>query len=76
METSRIVVRGVVQGVGFRPFVFRKAREFGLSGSVKNTSRGVEIMVQGNAHQIAALVNQSMKLASARGHRRNQHRRI
>ncbi len=40
-------VQGIVQGVGFRPFVARTARELGLTGHVENTTRGVEIEVQG-----------------------------
>ena len=42
-----IVAAGQVQGVGFRPFVYRLAHEEGLSGSVGNTSDGVRIEVQG-----------------------------
>jgi hydrogenase maturation protein HypF len=42
-----IKVRGIVQGVGFRPFVFTLAEEFGLAGWVVNTSAGVEIEVDG-----------------------------
>ena len=42
----RIEIFGVVQGVGFRPFVFRLARRFKLSGRVKNIGRGVEIHVE------------------------------
>ena len=42
-----INVRGVVQGVGFRPFVYRLAREHGLTGWVLNHSGGVEIEVEG-----------------------------
>jgi len=48
-----ISVRGVVQGVGFRPFVYRLAHEHGLAGWVLNHSGGVEIEVEGPA---AALV--------------------
>jgi hydrogenase maturation protein HypF len=44
---TRIVVFGVVQGVGFRPFVFRLARRLGLKGWVKNIGGGVEIHVEG-----------------------------
>lgn len=43
----RFTVRGVVQGVGFRPFVYALAREFGLAGSIGNTGDGVLIEVEG-----------------------------
>lgn len=38
-----VKVQGVVQGVGFRPFVYRLAEEFSLTGSVRNTGKGVLI---------------------------------
>jgi hydrogenase maturation protein HypF len=44
---SRLVATGRVQGVGFRPSVFRLAEAQGLSGSVQNTPRGVEILIEG-----------------------------
>ncbi|MDQ1720100.1 MAG: hydrogenase maturation protein HypF [Pseudonocardiales bacterium] len=43
----RFLVRGVVQGVGFRPFVYARAVELSLSGSVHNDSAGVVIEVEG-----------------------------
>lgn len=42
----RVEVDGAVQGVGFRPFVYRTARELGLSGWVVNDTRGVRIEAQ------------------------------
>ncbi len=45
--TYLIHVNGRVQGVGFRPFVFRLAIRFNLKGYVKNVGCGVEIMIQG-----------------------------
>ena len=43
----RVVIRGAVQGVGFRPFVYRLATEASLRGWVSNTSQGVFIEVEG-----------------------------
>lgn len=43
-----------MQGVGFRPFVYRLASELGLSGSVHNTPAGVELELQGSAEQLTA----------------------
>ncbi|MDX1624789.1 MAG: carbamoyltransferase HypF [Gemmatimonadota bacterium] len=47
MERRKITVRGIVQGVGFRPFVFGLAEEHGLAGRVVNDARGVVIDVEG-----------------------------
>ncbi|MEV6426441.1 carbamoyltransferase HypF [Nocardia sp. NPDC051463] len=43
----RLIIRGVVQGVGFRPFVYTTAAELALSGSVSNNSSGVIVEVEG-----------------------------
>jgi len=45
---ARISVRGVVQGVGFRPFIYRLAQQYDLKGWVRNTSGNVEIEVEGD----------------------------
>ncbi|MBA3353145.1 MAG: carbamoyltransferase HypF, partial [Blastocatellia bacterium] len=46
---ARVVVRGAVQGVGFRPFVYRLATELQLHGWVLNSAQGVFIEVEGTA---------------------------
>src|SRR5665647_2904943 len=56
LVARRIRVTGIVQGVGFRPFVWRLARELKLTGWVRNDAQGVEIAAQGAAAQIAVLM--------------------
>jgi hydrogenase maturation protein HypF len=46
-ERAKLTVRGVVQGVGFRPFVYRLATQLNLSGWVSNARQGVSIEVEG-----------------------------
>ncbi len=48
-ERRRLQVNGIVQGVGFRPFVYRVATEYALKGFIRNTSSGVLIEVQGSS---------------------------
>ena len=50
--TKRIVFRGTVQGVGFRPFVWRVADSFGLKGFVRNIGNGVEAVFCGESSAI------------------------
>src|SRR5215510_11141142 len=52
----RIHVRGVVQGVGFRPFVFRLARTHALDGWVLNGDAGVKIHVEGRREALEAFI--------------------
>lgn len=47
-----ITVRGVVQGVGFRPFVYRVATEEGLAGFIGNDTGGVTIEIEGPAERL------------------------
>ena len=51
---TRFRVTGTVQGVGFRPFVYRRAVELGLAGFVRNDSGGVLIEVEGDPSTIDA----------------------
>jgi hydrogenase maturation protein HypF len=52
MERRAVTIRGIVQGVGFRPFVSRLARECGLVGSIRNESGAVCIEVEGEAQSL------------------------
>ncbi len=67
MVRHQILAQGQVQGVGFRPFVYRLAHEFALTGHVNNTAQGVFIEIQGplqNLHAFShALQNQLPPLA-------------
>src|SRR4030042_3363736 len=52
MQLAVISVRGVVQGVGFRPYIYSLANQYGLRGWVSNTSEDVKIQVEGSPHAI------------------------
>lgn len=47
MERLELKIHGIVQGVGFRPFIHKLVRGFGLNGYIKNTSSGVELELEG-----------------------------
>uniref|UniRef100_Q3AT69 Carbamoyltransferase n=1 Tax=Chlorobium chlorochromatii (strain CaD3) TaxID=340177 RepID=Q3AT69_CHLCH len=52
MQRQRLLINGIVQGVGFRPFVYRLAIEHELTGFIRNTALGVLIEVQGSADRL------------------------
>ncbi|MEU9253017.1 carbamoyltransferase HypF [Streptomyces sp. NPDC048270] len=54
VERRRITVRGVVQGVGFRPYVYTRATGLGLAGHVTNTPEGVVAEVEGAPDAVTA----------------------
>lgn len=66
-EALNIQVRGIVQGVGFRPFVYRLAKEKGITGWVLNATEGVFIHAEGTADALdsfaLALANEHPKAA-------------
>ena len=56
-KTVQLTVTGLVQGVGFRPFIYRKAVLFELTGWVENTNENVSIRVTGNPGNIDRFIN-------------------
>lgn len=54
---ARIHIAGIVQGVGFRPFVFNRATGLGLTGWVRNTSSGVDIEADGSPEALATFIS-------------------
>ena len=56
MKTEKVLVEGIVQGVGFRPFVYRIATELELAGYVRNLGNVVEIIIQGSEDKIVDFI--------------------
>lgn len=55
-KTLSLTVTGIVQGVGFRPFIYRLAQQYRLKGYVCNNTEGVNILVQGPPAKLDAFV--------------------
>ncbi|MFQ6136228.1 MAG: carbamoyltransferase HypF [Candidatus Hydrothermarchaeales archaeon] len=53
---AKIFVQGIVQGVGFRPFIYRIAKQNSLKGFVRNVGNGVEILVEGGDDKIESFL--------------------
>ena len=59
MKATRLLISGIVQGVGFRYFTERAAQDLGLTGYVRNLRDGrVEAVAAGTEEQIRALIDQ------------------
>jgi hydrogenase maturation protein HypF len=56
LKSVHIWISGIVQGVGFRPFVYSLATDLALKGWVKNTSAGVEIEVDGSSSRVDSFI--------------------
>jgi hydrogenase maturation protein HypF len=57
VHTVEIRLTGLIQGIGFRPFVYRLATAAGLTGQVKNSNEGVEICVTGSGPVIGGFID-------------------
>ncbi len=78
MLTLRLTIGGRVQGVGYRPFVYRQAVAHGITGWVRNRSGVVEVLAQGAATAVerfaAGLIEQAPPLAQPHLVSREEHR--
>jgi len=54
---KNIIIKGIVQGVGFRPFIHKLVQNYNLSGWVLNSNQGVEIEVEGKTEEINSFVS-------------------
>ena len=58
MERVWIHIRGIVQGVGFRPFIHKQVRDCALKGWIKNTSSGVELELEGERAELERFIRE------------------
>jgi len=58
---KNIIIKGIVQGVGFRPFIHKLVQNYNLSGWVLNSNQGVEIEVEGKTEEIDSFVSNIKK---------------
>ncbi|NLB61792.1 MAG: carbamoyltransferase HypF, partial [Clostridiales bacterium] len=63
MKRYSLLVEGIVQGVGFRPFVYALAKKHNLFGFVKNTADGVYVEIQGDENSCKSFCEQLEKTA-------------
>ncbi len=56
IKASRIQIKGLVQGVGFRPYIYRQAIDTGITGWVENRNDGVLIHAEGNDADIKVFI--------------------
>ena len=57
MERVHLRIHGIVQGVGFRPFIHKLVGSYGLTGYIKNTSSGVELELEGERTELERFVH-------------------
>ena len=53
---AKVIIKGIVQGVGFRPYIHREVEEAGLFGWVRNTSDGAEMEAEGEKSGVLRLI--------------------
>jgi hydrogenase maturation protein HypF len=68
IQHLQVHVSGVVQGVGFRPFIYRLAHKFKLLGTVHNNSQGVLIHIEGSPERVRLFLDSIAREAPAAAH--------
>ncbi len=63
LKAKEIKISGLVQGVGFRPFIYRLAHEYKLKGFVENNNLGVRIIAEGDESSILDFIDDISKKA-------------
>lgn len=58
---KNIIIKGIVQGVGFRPFIHKLVKNYNLSGWVFNSNQGVEIEVEGKEKELNSFISDVKK---------------
>ena len=58
MQALEVKIKGIVQGVGFRPFIHRLVRRHNLCGTIRNTSSGVTMELEGEQGEISAFLQE------------------
>ncbi|GFN23888.1 hypothetical protein TAMC210_22050 [Thermanaeromonas sp. C210] len=54
----QVKIRGIVQGVGFRPYVFNLARRYSLKGWVLNSTSGVTLEIEGETDGVSSFLKE------------------
>ena len=58
---KNIIIKGIVQGVGFRPFIHKLVQNYNLSGWVLNSNQGVEMDIEGKTEELNNFINDIKK---------------
>ncbi len=56
LKTFQILIKGIVQGVGFRPFIYKIATKYHLKGYVLNNNQGVKLCIQGEEKNLQSFL--------------------
>ncbi|NEP46214.1 MAG: acylphosphatase, partial [Okeania sp. SIO2H7] len=67
-QRLRLTIRGAVQGVGFRPFIYKLATELKLTGWVNNSASGVFVEVEGDRQTLETFLHRIEPEKPARSH--------